>query len=420
MSSPRHLLFVSPIRPALSGNGLAMRAGLFLEALARDYQVTLLIIPVSGTLRDSSGFAAKHARQIVTLDLEGKVDPLWSLCERVNDPKARMQAFLDYPRPALCRYATTPCIDTLLAILPRTDFDAIHVMRAYLAPYIVPLLLAARKSGAQTSLDLDDDESLTHARFASLLESLGRTDEARLESAEAAKYMRLDATWLAYFERVLVCTPEHARRLAEDHPRTRTDIVTNHVPLPRLLPRWPHRGRHILFVGNLSYLPNVLGLLDFVRHSLPRIRSVLGSTVTLRIAGGSPAGEVLALAGQVGIQLVANPPDLARHYRWADLAIVPVNAGGGTRIKLIEAFAHCVPVVSTSIGAEGIPAVDDLHLRLADSHEVFADACIELLTDASKARQLARQARDFIEAGLSRPTGLARIRAILAPRQPSA
>lgn len=419
MSTRRSLLFVSPILPAITGNGLAMRAALFLEALAKDHDVTLLIIPVSGTLRDASDFAAKHARHVVTLDLDGKIDPLWSLCEHVGDPEARRQAFLDYPRPALCRYATTPCIEAMQAALPRIDFDAIHVMRAYLAPYVAPLLLAAKSSGTQTSLDLDDDETLTHTRFAALLEGMGRADEARIEAAEAAKYTRIEATWLTYFERILVCTAEHARRIEDSHPRARCAVVSNHVALPRLLPRWPHRGRHILFVGNLSYLPNVLGLLDFVRHSLSRIRAELGRPVALRIAGGSPAKEVVGLAGQDGVEVVANPPDLARHYHWADLAIVPVNAGGGTRIKLIEAFAHGVPVVSTPIGAEGIPVVAGLHLRLADSHAAFAEACIELLADARQARLQARQARNFVETGYSRPVGLTRIRAVLAPRQPS-
>jgi glycosyltransferase involved in cell wall biosynthesis len=413
MSRPRHLLFVSPIRPALTGNGLAMRAGLFLEALARDNQVTLLIIPVAGSLREPDGFAEKHAHRIITLDLDGKLDPLWNLCERVTDPEARLKAFLDYPRPALCRYATSPGVEAIRAVLADADFAAIHIMRAYLCPYIAPLLLAARSSGVHASLDLDDDEALTHERFGALLESLGRSDEARLEKAEAAKYTRLESTWLPHFERLFVCTEAHAIRISDTHPDARVTVVANHVAVPRLLLRWPRRGQHILFVGNLSYLPNVLGLIDFARDCLPRIRADIGRPVTLRIAGGAPAPEVIALAGQPGIELVANPRGLARHYRWADLAIVPVNAGGGTRIKLIEAFAQGVPVVSTTVGAEGIPALDGVHLRLADTRQAFAMACVEMLADRRLARRMARQARAFVETRYSRVLGHERIRAIL-------
>jgi glycosyltransferase involved in cell wall biosynthesis len=288
-------------------------------------------------------------------------------------------------------------------------------MRAYTVPYVAPLLLAARTAGVRLSLDLDDDEILAHGRFASLLESLGRTDEAALAAAEASKYARLENAWLERFNRVYVCTEAHAQRLLHANPSLHVDIVANHITLPRLLPRWPRRGKHILFVGNLSYLPNVLGLLDFVRHGLPRIRARMDPGVTLRIAGGSPAPEVRALAGQAGIELVADPPDLACHYRWADIAVVPVHAGGGTRIKLIEACAHGVPVVSTTLGAEGIPVLDGVHLRLADTHAAFAAACAELLADTGLARRLARQARALVRANHARPLGLERIRSVIGP-----
>ena len=417
MTRRQTLLFVSPIRPARTGNGLAMRAGLFLEALSRDYHVTLLIIPVAGILNDPSCFAEKYATRIVTLDFDGKLDPLWALCERVTDPEARAKAFVDYPRPALCRFATTPGIDAVRSALAGVDFDAIHVMRVYLAPYVAPFLLGTGQEGRfHASVDLDDDEALTHERFASLLESLGRSSEASVESSEAGKYTQLEAAWLPRFHRVVVCADTHERRISKAYPDLRAAIVANHVALPRILLRWPHRGRRILFVGNLSYLPNVLGLADFIRLGLPRIRAALEHPVTFRIVGGSPVDEVIALAAQAGIELVVNPADLARHYRWADLAIVPVTAGGGTRIKLLEAFAHRVPVVSTTIGAEGIPAVDRVHLRLADSHALFAEACADLLADIGQARRLARQARAFVETEYSRAVGLARIRSLLGPR----
>jgi glycosyltransferase involved in cell wall biosynthesis len=95
------------------------------------------------------------------------------------------------------------------------------------------------------------------------------------------------------------------------------------------------------------------------------------------------------------------------------LPIFPVNAGGGTRIKLIEAFAWGVPVVSTTIGAEGIPVTDGVHLRLADTNASFATACVELLSNVKLARRLARQAREFVEGGYSRKLGLNRIRSLL-------
>src|SRR5215470_8142523 len=180
MSRPTSLLFIAPIVPAQTGNGLAMRAGVFLDALARDFSVTLLVVPVAAgtTALRASRFVSARARRAVVLALEGKLDSLWELSSRVMDPAARTAALAEYPRPALCRYATKPCLDELRATFAGEQFDAVHVMRSYLAPYASPFL--AEASAASTSLDLDDDEALTHRGLADLDARIGRSAEARL------------------------------------------------------------------------------------------------------------------------------------------------------------------------------------------------------------------------------------------------
>ena len=87
------LLFVAPILPAAGGNGLAMRAGVFLDALVQDFDVTLLVVPVAGSAgAGSTGFAAGRARRVLTVALEGKVDPRWALLSRVAGADARATA----------------------------------------------------------------------------------------------------------------------------------------------------------------------------------------------------------------------------------------------------------------------------------------------------------------------------------------
>jgi glycosyltransferase involved in cell wall biosynthesis len=409
MNRAPSLLFVSPIVPAETGNGLAMRAGVFLEALARDHAVTLLVVPVAGNARPGadSGFVAAHARRTIQLSLEDSLDPLWQLTGRIIDPESRANALAAYPRPAMCRYATTPCLDAARTALAQERFDVIHVMRSYLAPYAAPFLPDSRDAGTPwTSLDLDDDEADTHRRFAALLERAGRPLDARAEVAEAGKYERHEAMWLPRFHMLITCTDGHARKLNSVQQGGHAVVVANTLPLPRLTMRWPHLGKHILFVGNLSYLPNVEGIMQFVTDTLPRLRARLSDKVTVRIAGSAPRPEVATLAERPDVELVADPPDLAKHYRWADLAVIPVTAGGGTRIKLLEAFAHGTPVVASRIGAEGIAVVDRVHLRLADTAESFAEACAEVLCDKSLARQMSIFARKLVETDYARPVGI--------------
>jgi hypothetical protein len=90
-----------------------MRAGVFLDALARDFAVTLLVVPVAGLAhRAPRDFAAERATRIVTIPLDGKVDPLWTLMAGL-DPGARAAAFAAYPQPAMGRHATASIIPAL-------------------------------------------------------------------------------------------------------------------------------------------------------------------------------------------------------------------------------------------------------------------------------------------------------------------
>lgn len=412
------LLFVAPILPAVSGNGLAMRAGVFLDALAQDFNVTLLVVPVAGGERGAiSRFVTERTHRVVTVSLEGKIDPLWTLMGRIADPEARGAAFASYRRPAMCRHATAACRADVAAAFAGVRFDAIHVLRSYMAPYAEPLLPGASEDATPfRSLDLDDDEAETHARMAAVAERSGAPDDARQFVAEAAKYERFEPLWLPHFRLLIACSQAHAQRLAAAHPASRTEVVPNTVALPAIAP-WPRRpGMHILFVGNLSYLPNADAIGWFVRDVLPRVRAERGDGIVLRIAGSAPVPAVAALAELPGVELVADPRDLAACYAWADLAVVPLDAGGGTRVKLLEAFAHGVPVVSTPIGAEGVMATHEVHLLIAKAPSAFAEACSRLLADRGLAARLADAARALVEAQYAHACGVSRIRAAFEKR----
>lgn len=412
MDRPPSLLFVAPILPAEAGNGLAMRAGVFLDALARDFVVTLLVVPVAGGNAGSlSRFVVERTRRVVTAFLGRALDPLWDLSCRLHDPAARAAAIASYPRPALCRYATTSLLGETRAALAGERFDVVHVMRSYLAPYAAPFITPDQSSVAPfASLDLDDDEAATHARLAALAERSGAALDARIAVAEATKYERHEACWLPCFQLLMTCTAMHARTIAAAHPRCGTAIIPNTVALPPQTSRPRRPERRILFVGNLSYLPNVDGILGFARDVLPRLRATFGDAVALRVAGSAPVPEIAALASMPGVELMPDPPAMGPHYAWADLAVVPLSAGGGTRIKLLEAFAHDVPVVATTVGAEGIDVLHGVHLLLADSPAAFAEACAHLLSDAALAARLAANARRRVETCYAHSLGVRIIR----------
>ena len=412
-------LFVTPILPAAGGNGLAMRAGVLLDALAAEYDVTVLLVPVAGD-GGSEDFVAARAERLVVLPLT--LDPLFVLSAGVLDPSDRLRALCDYPRPALCRWATGPTRDAAVALVSpgaesgsgaaaSTNDGGMLVLRSYLAPYAAPFL---NERWAFRILDLDDDERLTHERLAGLHKLRGRASAGQISACEAAKYAALENDWVPRFDLAFAASELHATALGERHPGHAVALIPNSVEVTPPAPRARHEGPfRILFVGNLGYEPNVDAAVWFVEEVLPELAKF--HAVEMRIVGSHPVAPVSALA-QPGVEVCANPVDLNPHYLWADVAVAPLRAGGGTRIKILEAFAVGVPVVATSIGAEGLAVRDGEHLLIADRAADVVAACGRLVEDPGLPSRLAASAFELVESCYSRRGAVERVREAVAMR----
>jgi glycosyltransferase involved in cell wall biosynthesis len=151
----------------------------------------------------------------------------------------------------------------------------------------------------------------------------------------------------------------------------------------------------------MDWLPNVDGVLYFVREILPLIRQVRPET-TLAIVGRTPPPKIAQLAAaDPGIRVTGTVPDI-RPYLWnSAVAIVPLRIGGGTRLKIYEAMAAQIPVVSTTIGAEGLSVNPPHDIRIGDTPQHFANQCLELLTTPELRTRLSRAAWEMVNANYS-------------------
>jgi glycosyltransferase involved in cell wall biosynthesis len=150
----------------------------------------------------------------------------------------------------------------------------------------------------------------------------------------------------------------------------------------------------ILYVGAMSWGPNVAAAEFLAKVMLPRVRAII-SEARVRIVGRDPGPEVTALRQLPGVEVTGGVHDVMPHLREARLLAVPLFSGGGTRLKILEAFAAGLPVVSTPVGCEGLRVADGKHLVVA-GHDGFADAVTVLLGDPARARCLAEQGRDLV------------------------
>jgi glycosyltransferase involved in cell wall biosynthesis len=157
----------------------------------------------------------------------------------------------------------------------------------------------------------------------------------------------------------------------------------------------PAVSERVFFVGDLSWVPNAEGVRWLARQVWP-ILSRQRPRAAVEVLGRRAPADLLALADS-RFQFAGEGGDTRPHWREAAVAVVPLLAGGGTRLKILEAAASGVPVVSTSVGAEGLDFVNGEEILLRDNPAEFAEAVGGLLADRGARRRQAAAARDRVE-----------------------
>ena len=370
IGKPR-LLYVSPVVPAMSGNGLAMRAGAILVALARHYAVTLLVAPIY-----HPGYAS---------------DSHWI------DAWVERAFHLGLP----------PELD------PDERFDIVHVFRLAALPYAEPWLRDMDTTAGQ--LDLDEVESVSRRGIAALLRQNGDVAAALREARATEQARAREDEVLNRFDRIFVAS-EVDRDALLGRGRAEIVVLPNSLPLPPITPAPPPVGAPftLLFVGTLGYPPNADAARFAAQEVLPRLQTGSERPVILRIVGVGAGAAVRQLDTLPGVEVIGEAPDVSPWYRDAHVAIAPLRAGGATRIKVLEAFAHMRPVVTTTIGIEGIAAESERHVLVGDDAATFATACLRLMRDPKLAERLASDAFALLSRDYSSEC-LARIVATFVP-----
>jgi glycosyltransferase involved in cell wall biosynthesis len=158
----------------------------------------------------------------------------------------------------------------------------------------------------------------------------------------------------------------------------------------------PTDSRDLVFVGSMDWMPNDDGIRWFAQAVFPLVRQ-RQPDATLTVVGRSPSADMQRLAERTpGIRVTGSVPDVRPYLQRAVASVVPLRIGGGTRLKVFEAMAAGAPVVSTAIGAEGLPVQHGRHLLIADSPEAQAEAIVHLLTDRASALAMADRAREYV------------------------
>lgn len=358
-------LLLTPVLPSPTGGGSLMRAAALLECLCSRGPVIVVHAECWGPTPDvaARSWARERAAAMIVIQPQ--------------------------------RLTALPVVigDALAAAGLGPSVDALFVFRHVVAP--IGLRCAELFHPRVTLLDLDDDEDDIAPKLASLRRTRGETGAADALTAMTQRRTVARRMILPRFDRVFLSNPCDVASFNARHPQTAVSLLPNVMP-PVTRPVGVARDPlTILFLGTLNYLPNEDGVGYFIRDILPLIRS-RSPDVRLRVVGaGLPERPSLLVAD--GVDIVGAVPDVGPEFARAGQLIVPLRAGSGTRIKILEAFHRGTPVVSTRLGAAGLDVSDGDQALIADAPEAFADHCVRLALCEKERDRLSTRATAWVQ-----------------------
>jgi glycosyltransferase involved in cell wall biosynthesis len=203
-------------------------------------------------------------------------------------------------------------------------------------------------------------------------------------------------TWQKFTLRTVV-SEDDKKELERRCPGFPTIVIKNGIDTHDIVPVNNIHGRKMLYMGTMTYYPNIDAVLYFVEKILPKIRQQ-DWTIPFCIAGRDPSPEVQALTQTHSyIEVLPNPKTMSDIASQCSMAVVPIRLGSGTRIKILHAMAMGLPVISTSLGCEGLAVTDGENILICDEPQEFAKAVLQVSTDANLRNKLRQKGRQLVE-----------------------
>ncbi|MGH3850883.1 MAG: glycosyltransferase, partial [Pseudonocardiaceae bacterium] len=278
------------------------------------------------------------------------------------------------PLPIL-NYTSEQMKQGLADMLEKNDFDVVQVESIHLMNYL-PIIRAAR-SRPLAVCDWHNVESDLMRQYSESERNVARKTYAR----RTARLMReFEERALSEFDAHLTVSEHDAERLRTINSKARILVIENGVDVSHFASHESTAKSRIVFVGSMDYHANIEGVTSFARNVWPVLRAQRPE-LKFTIVGRDPTPAVRELSSINGVEVTGSVEDVRPYYREAIAAVVPLNVGGGSRLKILEAMAAGVPVVSTTRGAEGLAVRNGVNILLEDSNEKFVDAILSVADD---------------------------------------
>jgi len=376
---PLRVAFVSPVFLFPADAGGKIRTGNILRGLKESGQFDITLL--------SPATAEQQA------EWQGELD---RLCERFigwapSPPRPRWQRAPDLLSSLpinVVNDRTPAAVAAVERALAASDFDVVVFDFVHAA-----VLRPEKLKGATVCF--------THNVEAEIFERHAKTAASAplrwLWASQAAKMRRFEREALSAFTRVVAVSERDAKMFEKNDGLKTARAIPTGVDLDFFSWQTPADGAPtVVFTGSMDWEANVDGIRFYIEEVWPRVRAQLPEA-KLRVVGKNPPTS-LVQRNVPGVSFTGFVDDVRDHARDAQAFVIPLRVGGGTRIKAFEAMAMGLPVVSTSIGIEGLDVEDGTHFLCADGAEALAEATLRLIADGALRLKLSRAARELVEA----------------------
>ena len=371
-------LFLAAETPYPLAGGGALRGASLLNCLARTYDVDMIVFRQPGSPDPASQTPPGLARRIFSIDL----------------PETGRGTASRAIRNAVRLARSTPPLVDRFSGFGRQVAEAAAGQRYEIGVvehfWCAPYWEQVSQVCSRTALDLHNIESVLHRRCAQV--ERGAAALAHRVFGQAS--LELERLWLPRYSCVLTASEHDAALARAIAPKARVAVYPNAIPLVPQPPRTDEEA--IVFSGNMEYHPNLSAVRFFRAEVWPHLRERWPGLVW-RLAGKNPDAMAPYASGDPRIQVSGPMDDAVRELARSRAAVVPVLAGSGTRFKILEAWAAGIPVVSTRVGAEGLPVRDGENILLADTGIAFAETVSRLLASPELRMRLGVAGRQLLE-----------------------
>lgn len=349
-----------------------------IQYLGKRHDLTVVCFVSSQEEHNTHNTLADHCDPVMIMESRRTI---------LSDRKDRRS--LPWPLQQYCSIAMRNTLQELQSM----NFDIVLIEQIFMAQYLD--LISARAILQEHNIESGIFRQCAELRWGSSGEPLDQKERAFLQATWLHMMEYENRTWPTFALRTTV-SENDKQELDRRCQSGRTVVIENGIGTESVTLLPASGSRTILFMGAMEYHPNVDAVLYLATSILPRIRHH-DPSISLVIAGRKPPQSIRQLASDPRTQIYADPDDMSEIARTCCLTVVPLRIGGGTRIKILHSMAMGLPVVSTSLGCEGLSVVDGRHLLIRDEPDQFAKAVLQLISDPVLQNDLRTNGRKLVE-----------------------